>query len=76
MRKLALTFAAAAVTALTFAAAAPASAQNLQVKVGVGNPHHREYHRPVVRRHVVVVKREHAWRRHAPAKKIVIRHHM
>jgi hypothetical protein len=78
MKKLVLTFAAAAITALTFTAA-PVSAQNLNVSVGTGSPH-RTYHRPMVRSRVVVRHdngRHLGWYKHrAHAKKIiVVKHH-
>jgi Spy/CpxP family protein refolding chaperone len=78
MKKLALTLAAAALTAMTFAATAPASAQNLSVSVGAGGPH-RTYHRPVVRSRVVVRHdngRHLGWYKHrSPAKKIIVVKH-
>ncbi len=80
MKKLALAFAAAAVT---LAFAAPASAEDVQLRVGMGENHH-VYHRAPIRvynrapaRRVMVVHHDRGWHRgweHNHAKKIVIRH--
>ncbi len=74
MKKLALTFAAAAVT---FAFAAPVSAQDVKVRVGAeeSHPAHHIFHRARAR-HVVIVRHDRGWHRgweHQRAKKIVIR---
>jgi hypothetical protein len=75
MKKLALALGLTA-TALTFAAAGPASAEDVKLRVGVD--HHRMIHRAPVR-HVVVVRHDrdrglHRGWEHARAKKIVIKH--